>query len=94
MYAATKSFDTFIAEGLNHEFAGKIDVISYRPASVDSLMNPKKKGASGFINSAQAAQTCLEGLGRQAMTHGWWHHELIGHFINSVSTSYSNNNFY
>ena len=53
MYAATKSFDTFIAEGLNYEFAGKVDVISYRPASVESLMNPKKKGASGFINSAR-----------------------------------------
>ena len=28
-YSATKSFATFIAEGLNFELEGKVDVISY-----------------------------------------------------------------
>jgi len=49
VYSATKVFDSYIAEALNYEFKGKVDVLSYRPASVDSNMNPKQKNSSGFI---------------------------------------------
>ena len=45
-YAATKSFDSFIAEGLNFEFKDKIDVMSYKPSAVETLMNPRNKNSS------------------------------------------------
>ena len=94
VYSATKCFDTFIAEALNYEFKDKVDVLSYRPASVDSLMNPKKKNASGFITSDEAAVYCLSNLGRTPMTHGYWGHELSGLIMSSVGSNYFNNMFY
>jgi len=40
IYSATKVFGSYIAEALNYEFKDKVDVLSYRPASVNTLMNP------------------------------------------------------
>ena len=37
-YSATKSFASFVAEGLNYELAGKIDVLSYQAGEVTTKM--------------------------------------------------------
>lgn len=37
-YAASKTFTSYMAEGLNFELAGKVDVISYQPAGVATKM--------------------------------------------------------
>jgi short-subunit dehydrogenase len=37
-YCATKTFATYVAEGLNFEVRDKIDVISYTPAGVATKM--------------------------------------------------------
>ena len=43
IYCASKTFCCFLGEGLFYEFEGKVDVISYNPASVDTNMNPADK---------------------------------------------------
>jgi short-subunit dehydrogenase len=41
-YSATKSFTTYLAEGLNFELEGKVDVLSYQPGHVDTNINSKE----------------------------------------------------
>ena len=54
-YSATKSFCTYMGEGLNFEFKDTIDVISYRPASVDTNMNPDRKVNNEYITPERSA---------------------------------------
>ena len=84
MYSSSKAFTTFIGEGLAYEFKKKVDVISFRPASVDTNMNPNpKKGEAvvkklrwDYITPERAAFCCFRDLGKQDMTYGDIVHEL------------------
>ena len=43
IYSAAKIFTSYIGEGLYYEFEGKVDVINYMPASVETNMNNADK---------------------------------------------------
>jgi len=81
MYCSTKVFTTYIAECLNFEWKGKVDVMSYRPASVDTNMNPNKKNEPGFILPERAAETCFRDLGYQPVTYGHSSHHWVANLI-------------
>ena len=65
-YSATKTFATYIGEGLYYELQDTVDVISFRPGNVDTNMNPyddeKNKGGD-YISPAYAASYCFRDLG-------------------------------
>jgi len=81
MYCASKTFTTYIAECLNFEWKDRVDVISYRPASVDTNMNPNDKKEPGFILPDRAAETCFRDLGYMDMTRGHSGHHWGMNFI-------------
>ena len=43
IYSASKTFASYLGEGLYYEFENKVDVLAYNPASVDTNMNPVAK---------------------------------------------------
>ena len=62
-YSATKTFATYIGEGLYYELQDKVDVISFRPGNVDTNMNPKGNKGGDYISPAHSASYCLRDLG-------------------------------
>lgn len=62
-YCATKSFASYIAEGLNYELLGKVDVMTYTPGGVATKMLGKKTTDAGTISTTMAADTCFRDLG-------------------------------
>ena len=74
-YGATKSLESFIAQGLHWEFKGKVDSISFEPSYVSSAMNHKNIGGRLLISSDEAARSCLAQLGYTPFTSGNWKHE-------------------
>ena len=50
-YSATKSFASFLAEGLNIELKGKVDVLSYQAGEVDTNMMKYARRNSRMIST-------------------------------------------
>ena len=73
-YSCGKAFDHYLALGLNVEFAGKVDVISYNAGMVNTpfMRDPeaRKKNSSMMIPPETAASTCFRDLGYQEATTG------------------------
>merc|ERR1740117_2847372 len=62
-YSATKSFASFIAEGLNHELKESIDFLSYQAGEVTTKMLGKLKTDARTISTDRAAQVCFRDIG-------------------------------
>ena len=79
-YAASKSFTSYMAEGLNYELGGKVDVISYQPAGVATKMIGQAKATTkpGLISPEHAANCCFRDLGNRVVTKGAFSHEIVG----------------
>lgn len=66
IYSATKAFGDFIAHGLNYEFKGIVDVMSYTAGPVDTNFvkgSSERKKNFMVISSDVAAETCFRDLG-------------------------------
>ena len=79
IYSAAKIFTSYLGEGLYYEFEGKVDVLNYMPASVETNMNNEEKAGSsaGFISPEVAVETSLRDLGIEPNTYGHSSHENI-----------------
>ena len=77
-YSSSKTFTTYLGEGLYYELLGKVDVLSYRPGNVDTNMNPNNFNGKDFISPSKAASVCLRDLGYESMTYGHRWHENAG----------------
>ena len=75
-YCASKSFATFMAEGLNYELKDHIDVMSYCAGQVATKFNRLTKEDSGTILTTRAAEVCFRDLGYYPWTRGSKKHEL------------------
>ena len=84
LYSASKVFTSYMGEALAYEFKDTVDVISFRPASVDTNMNPnQKRGVKtsdlnpDYISPQRAAFCCFRDLGHnRGATYGDAIHEL------------------
>ena len=74
-----------MGEALAFEFKDTVDVISFRPASVDTNMNPNQRPGEkvvkkalkwDFISPERAAFCCFRDLGNEDMTYGDKIHEF------------------
>ena len=83
IYSAAKIFTSYIGEGLYYEFEGKVDVLNYMPASVETNMfNSEKAGSSaGFISAEEAVEVSLRDLGVEPSSYGHHSHENTIGFI-------------
>ena len=93
MYSASKTFSSYLAEGLNFEWAGKVDVLSYRPSNVYSQMNTGNPNWHDFISADRSAESCLRDLGCEVMTYGDAKHERMSYYLRSLPTRYIQNMF-
>lgn len=75
-YSAAKVFSTYLAQGLNFELEGLIDVMSYEPGEVDTKMLGVEPSWR-CISPEQAAQGCFRDLGHLSITHGCQMHECV-----------------
>ena len=95
LYSSSKVFISYLGEALGYEFRDTVDVISYRPASVDTNMNPNKKFGEeagkklkwDYITPERAAFCCFRDLGHEYMTYGDIVHELFSLLIRSFPKS-------
>lgn len=76
-YCATKTFASFMAEGLHVETEGKVDIMSYQPGLVATKMVGMHNDAPkyGAITPEHAAASCFRDLGIYPMTRGAYSHE-------------------
>ena len=76
-YVATKSFNNHFAKSLSYEvYDDKIDVLSLKPMSVYTGMNPTKPSGISVITAAECVSGSLDKLGYEVETLGSWKHEL------------------
>ena len=75
-YAASKSYEAFLATALSYEVKEKIDVISYEPAYVHSQMVKRKPGKD-CITKERAAEVVFRDLGKDTRTFGAFRHHFI-----------------
>jgi len=75
-YSSTKAFANFIAQGLNYELKGKVDVISYMPGEVKTKMTARMKQNFRFIDCDKAVSACFRDVGSGPLTYGSARHEV------------------
>ena len=76
-YSATKTFVSFIAEGLGYELSNVADVLDFCPGQVSTKMIFKKEEAGGIvIPVSSAVNTCFRDIGNEVWCHGSAVHEL------------------
>jgi short-subunit dehydrogenase len=69
-YSCTKTFSSFLAEGLNYELEDKVDVLSFQCGQVRTKLL-KGYDKSLFVSTPQyATRACLKDLGSKSMTYG------------------------
>ena len=75
-YSATKNFASYLAEGLNYELKGKVDVMSYQPGEVKTKMTARMKPNFNFIDVDKAVSACFRDVGTTPRTYGAAVHEM------------------
>ena len=71
-YSMSKSFSSFLAEGLNIELKEKVDVMSFQPGEVQTKLLGDRKTA---VTVQQASKGCLRDLGTTDLTYGAFTHD-------------------
>lgn len=86
-YCMSKTFVTYLAEGLNYELKDKIDVLSYNPGEVATklVMREKHQTDAGAISVERASSSCFRDLGYSYYTNGAFRHELANYTMGCES---------
>lgn len=85
-YCCSKTFTSFLGQGLNYELKDKIDCLSWEPAEVKTKMltenSPDEvKVGGGTLSVDVAVRDMFQQLGRETWTHGNWKHGMSGAFF-------------
>jgi len=76
-YSCTKSFVSFLAEGLNFECkSDNVDFLSYQAGEVDTKLLSKKGSKTSMISPERAANSSFRDLGLYSVTRGALRHEF------------------
>ena len=73
-YCATKSYGSFLAQGVGMEIADKIDLMSFEPAEVHTNIIAEKPNMK-VISADRAAETCFRDIGYDTSSTGAFRHE-------------------
>ena len=74
-YSMSKSFSSYLAEGLNIELKHKIDCLSYQCGEVSTKLLGSRKGMS-VVTTKTATKGGLRDLGTKGLTYGCFIHDL------------------
>jgi len=84
-YSCAKSFVSFLAEGLNIELKGVVDVISYQAGEVATKFLRGQGDNMRTITPEVAAETSFRDIGFQSMTRGAFKHHCLSGAMNANS---------
>lgn len=71
-YSASKSFASYIAQGLEYELRGKVDVLNYEVGPVAPAIQSLLA-----ISAQRAVDCCFRDLGHEQTCYGGKKHELL-----------------
>jgi short-subunit dehydrogenase len=74
-YCASKSYASFLAQGVGMEIEDKIDLMSFEPAEVHTNIIAEKPNMK-VISADRAAETCFRDIGYDTSSTGAFRHEL------------------
>ena len=81
-YSCTKSFASFLAEGLNYELKGKVDCMAWQSGKVATKMNGDEADGSHCVTTQVAVTGMLRHLGKESLTYGCVPHSKSMFMIN------------
>lgn len=85
VYAATKSFNSFLTRALAEEYeAFNVDFLVVKPLFVESLMTGMKADGFKAISPKQHVNGTLNDLGYEKETNGHWIHKIQAEFLNRI----------
>lgn len=77
LYGACKAFVDHLTVPLGHEYADRLDVLSFQPTVMATAMAAGTEPAAITIEPLQAAHAALAQLGHTQSAHGHWRHGLL-----------------
>lgn len=80
LYSATKGFSHYLSVGLSQKYDGKVDIMSYVPANVDTGMAISDSSPI-MITPKKAVNECLKDLGVKTVSYGHWKHTFAAYII-------------
>lgn len=75
-YSCSKSFSSFLGEGLNWELKDKVDVLSWQCGEVSTKLLGKSRKGFTVITTEKASKACLKSIGSRSLTYGPAVHEF------------------
>ena len=69
-YSCSKSFASYLAEGLNYELKGKVDCMSWQCGKVATKLNGCEADGSHCVTRTVAVNGMLRDLGKERLTYG------------------------
>ena len=82
-YSCSKTFASFLAQGLSYEFAGKIDCLAWECGETKTKMIGQRQSLM-MVDTANAVKGVLADLGRTNLTNGTLKHEFAMSILNKV----------
>ena len=80
IYGASKAFDDYFSRVLDLEFSPKLDIISFSPLFVSTLMIGFRQNL-GAISTKEAVEGVLNEIGYGNHTYGHWKHQILGNIL-------------
>lgn len=90
IYSASKSFVSYLGEGLHYELKEHgVDVIVYEPSNVETNMNRSSENtlSGGYITPEQAADVCFRDLAIDPTSFGHYKHAMFAATMNMFSNA-------
>lgn len=88
-YCCTKTFADFLAQGLNYELKGKVDVLSWQCGETSTNMLRKPVGGR-VVSTEVAVKGMLRDLGKESLTYGCTSHARSMLLFSLFSRSFVN----
>lgn len=80
LYSATKGFSHYLSVGLSEKYEGRVDIMSYVPANVETNMAISESSPI-MITPKKAVNECLKDLGVKTVSYGHWLHTFVVYFM-------------
>ena len=87
-YSASKRYQAYLAEILNDELFGRVDVLNYTASEVATKMLRRSKSDWKTITPEMAAKVSLRDLGCEVSTLGAFRHDFVRFIFERIPLSY------
>lgn len=91
IYCCTKTFATFLGDGLSHEVKDKIDCLAWQPAYVSTKMVGNKKQSATVLSVTDAVKCMHNQLGFESRSFGNHIHAILAFVIPLIPNMFLQN---